>query len=197
MCCVNQFETSQIYIKAQYIRFLQGMGANNSTQHSMHYRKLYFDPELDSSDGKAYLITDASLRDKFSELVEDERILEVRYYTHPFYGWEIMQQLLLHHAFIVFETDKWWWSIERNELGVTIQRSKKIEYVRDKYRRSDRASADLFGNGIQCEKKCERRRSTTVKELIDHIYRKDYLNQDYDSGNNNCRHFADKIYEFI
>jgi hypothetical protein len=103
-------------------------------------------------------------------------------------------QNLLHHAYIVFETDRWWWSIEKNELGVTIQRSKKLKFVRDKFRRQDRTT-DLFGGGIQCEKKYKG--SHTVKELIFHIYVKNYLNKDYDVVNKNCKDFAEKIYQFI
>jgi hypothetical protein len=159
-----------------------------------HIGKLYFDPKADSSTGKDYFITDAELREKLSELVDDtEKIVKVSYYTHPLYRWQVKQNLL-HHAFIVFETDQWWWSIEKNELGVTIQRSKDIEFVRDKFRRRDRTT-NVFGGGIQCERKFKG--SHTLQELIDHIYSKDYLNEDYDVASNNCQHFAEKIYKFI
>jgi hypothetical protein len=158
-----------------------------------HVGKLYFDPKADQP-GDGYFITDAELREKLSELVDaSETIVEVRYYTNPLYGVQLTQQLL-HHAFIVFETDQWWWSIEKNELGVTIQRSKKIEFVRDKFRREDRTT-DLFGGGIQCEKKYKG--SHTLQELISHIYVKNYLNEEYNVVSNNCKDFADKIYQFI
>jgi hypothetical protein len=101
---------------------------------------------------------------------DTKKILEVKYYSHPLYGWQIMQNLL-HHAYIVFKTQSWWWSIEKNELGVTIQRSKKFEFVRDKFRRQDRTT-DLFGGGIICEKKFKG--SHTLQELIFHIYAKNY-----------------------
>ena len=158
-----------------------------------HIGKLYFDPKADQP-GIGYFITDAELHKRLSELVENsEKILEVRYYTHPLYGWQLMQNLL-HHAFIVFETDQWWWSIEKNELGVTIQRSKDIKYVRDKFRRQDRTT-DLFGGGIQCVKKSKG--SHTLQELIDRIYTKDYLNENYHLIENNCKDFAGTIYQFI
>jgi hypothetical protein len=173
------------------------MGSSSSTSSgggNEHTGKLYFDPEADSSKGKDYFITDAKLHEKLSELVDDtEKILEVRYYTNPLYGVQLTQKLL-HHAFIVFETDQWWWSIEKNELGVTIQRSKKIEFVRDKFRRRDRTT-DLFGGGIKCERKFKG--SHTLQELISHIYVKNYLNEKYDVVSNNCKDFADKIYQFI
>ncbi|XP_046643391.1 uncharacterized protein LOC124328583 [Daphnia pulicaria] len=174
----------------------KGMGSSSSTSSgggNEHTGKLYFDPLADQP-GDGYFITDAELRERLGQLVEaSEKILEVRYYTNPLYGWQIWQNLL-HHAYIVFETDQWWWSIEKNELGVTIQRSKNEAYVRDKFRRQDRTS-DLFGNGIQCEQKYKG--SHTLQELIDHIYSKDYLNEEYNVVSNNCKDFADKIYQFI
>lgn len=172
------------------------MGSSGSTSSgggNQHIGKLYFDPKADLP-GDGYFITDAELRERLGELVEEsEKILEVRYYIHPLYGWQLMKNLL-HHAFIVFETDKWWWSIEKNELGVTIQRSKEIEFVRDKFRRQDRTT-DLFGGGIKCEKKYKG--SHTLQELISHIYKQNYLNEDYNVVSNNCKDFADKIYQFI
>jgi hypothetical protein len=159
------------------------------------YKKLYFDPEADSAQGSHYYITDGELREKLKELVDDsEKITEVRLYSHPLTNLQVTK-LVWHHAFVVFETDKWWWSIEKNDVGVTIQRSKKFEYVRDRYRRAKRTTG-LFGmSGITLEKKSSG--SHTLNELIDHIYLKDYLNEEYDLLENNCQHFAQKIWLFI
>jgi hypothetical protein len=169
--------------------------ASKSTDADKHKGELYFDPEADSSQGAHYYIANRQLREKFAELVDDsEMITEVRVYTHPLTGAQVTAGLL-HHAFVVFGTDQWWWSIEKNDNGITIQRSKDIEYVRDKYRRNDRKTG-LFGmSGIKLEKKYKG--SHTLNELIDHIYIKNYLNQEYDLLNNNCQHFAEQIYQFI
>lgn len=167
--------------------------SNSKGDASSYTGKLYFDPEADTSQGRDYFITDGELRDKLVELVDDsENIVQVRYYTHPLNSWQ-MSKFVLHHAFIVFETNKWWWSIEKNDAGVTLQRSKDIEYVRDKYRRTKRTTG-IF-TGITLEK--EARGSTTLNELINHIYSRNYLNQDYHFLDNNCQHFAEKIYQFI
>jgi hypothetical protein len=169
--------------------------ASKSTDADKHKGKLYFDPEADSSQGAHYYIANRQLREKFAELVDDsEMITEVRVYTHPLSGAQVTAGLL-HHAFVVFGTDKWWWSIEKNDNGITIQRSKKIEYVRDKYRRNDRKTG-LFGmSGIKLKKK--RAGSHTLRKLFKHIYKNDYLNETYDVLENNCQHFADKIWLFI
>ncbi len=55
-------------------------------------------------------------------------------------------------GYVVFKTDQWWWSIEKNDACVTIQRSKTPGYVIDKYRRQDRTT-NVFGGGIQFDKK--------------------------------------------
>jgi hypothetical protein len=72
----------------------------------------------------------------------------------------------VHHAYIVFKTQSWWWSIEKNDAGITIQRSKKIEFVRDKYHRTKRPES--FTTGIGCEKSLEKSKkihNRTVKQL--------------------------------
>jgi hypothetical protein len=168
---------------------------SNNNDADKHYKKLYFDPQADSSKGAHYYISDGELREKLKELVDDsEKITEVRLYSHPLTNLQVTAELW-RHDFILFETDKWWWSIEKNDAGVTIQRSKHIEYVRDRYRRAKRTTG-LFGmHGIKLEKKYKG--SHTLNELIDHIYIKNYLNEDYHLLENNCQHFADKIYQFI
>ena len=135
-----------------------------------HYKKLYFDPQADLAKGAHYYITDEELRKKLKELVDySENIKEVRYYTHPLTNVQVTA-LAWHHAFVVFLTYKWWWSIEKNDAGVTVQRSKDIEYVRDMYRR-DKRTTGLFGlRGITLDRKSGG--SHTLDELIDHIYLK-------------------------
>ncbi|XP_057373235.1 uncharacterized protein LOC130694083 [Daphnia carinata] len=156
-------------------------------------KKLYFDPNADSPEGYDYSITDAELRETLSELVDvTERIVEVRYYKHPLSSMQLTDGIL-HHAFIVFETNAWWWSIEKNDEGVTMQRSTDFDSVCEKYRRSDRQTS--IGNGVEMVKKASG--STTVMELIDHLWEGDYLNQEYNFETYNCQHFADLIYEFI
>lgn len=78
--------------------------------------QLYFDPEADKSSGPTYWIKDGELRTKLKELVDPtEKIIRVEIYRHPLYSYQITS-ILLYHAFIVFETDGWWWSIEKNVI---------------------------------------------------------------------------------
>ena len=163
------------------------MGSNK------YKKELYFDPEADSSTGADYFISDGELRSTLREVIDTtEKIDEVRYYTNPLSEIQYTKYLL-HHAYIVLETDKWWWSIEKNSERVTIQRSKKLKYVRDKYQRKDRTTS--LTSKITLETKATGIR--TMNELIDHLYVKDYLNQEYDFATYNCKHLADLIYYFL
>jgi len=59
------------------------------------------------------------------ELIKgSEDIEEVRAYQCPLFGVQLTQYLL-NHQFIMLETNSWWWSVEKNTEGITIQRSKK------------------------------------------------------------------------
>ena len=51
-----------------------------------------------------------------------------------------------HHAFVVFKTAKHWWSIEKNDKGVTLQRSTEKNDVRDVYGREKRNGIIKLGN---------------------------------------------------
>lgn len=49
-----------------------------------------------------------------------------------------IQLSVFYHAFVVIESKNWFWSIEKNNQNITIQRSKRCEYVLNKYRCNDR-----------------------------------------------------------
>ena len=100
----------------------------------------------------------------------------------------------MYHAYIVFKTKDWYWSIEKNNAGVTIQRSKEIEHVRDKYYRIKRQ--ENWTSGIAM-KKSKSVNNKTVKQLIEHIYNNKYVDEEYGVIQNNCQQFADKIYNFF
>lgn len=89
--------------------------------------KLYFDPEADKSSGASYLIEDGELRAKMKEVIDPtERIIQVEIYRHPLYSFQLADNLM-YHAFVVFETDGWWWSIEKNVKTINIKFKKKTD----------------------------------------------------------------------
>ena len=157
--------------------------------------EIYFDPEADSRYGKDYRITDGNLKVEMNKLIEGyEEIKKINVYEHPLGGLSILRGVIrpianLSHVFMVLDTDKWWWSIEKNDEGVTIQRSKYIEYVRDKYRRKSRPEP------ITKVKSDTGRR--TMKHLISFLYRKDELHKKYNVLTENCQDFAKRIFDEI
>ena len=68
-----------------------------------------------------------------SELIDEtEKILQI--WVHqckPRALWWQITQLLFNHQFVVLETTKWWWSMEKDDARILIQRSKQLEDVRD------------------------------------------------------------------
>ena len=161
--------------------------------------KLYIYIQVDSPQGKEYSMTNEELgrklrENKFSKwLDESEKIEEMSIYIHPLHWWQISQNVM-HHAYIVLKTKDWWWSIEKNDAGVTIQRSKEIEHVRDKYYRIKRQ--ENWTSGIAMEKS-KSVNNKTVKQFIEHVYKANYVDEEYGVIQNNCQQFADKIYNFF
>ena len=154
--------------------------------------EVYFDPEADEHTGRCYTISDDDLRTELTELVDaKENIQNVTAYKAPLSKYQLTK-LFLYHMIIVFETEEWWWSIEKNDEGITIQRSKWREAVRDRYRQGERNSG-LFG--ISRIKKDTGRKS--VNDLIDWLWGENELNNYYDISSSNCQHFGKKVFNFV
>jgi hypothetical protein len=156
----------------------------------------YFDPDVDSTPLRPdYFSTKWELKEKIEHLADaSEKIQEVRYYTHPLNWWQ-MSKYVLHHAFIVLETDSWFWSIEKDEGGITIQRSKHLEDVRDQCRRHGRITgiATWINLGVTCENRGPSHAS--VIDVVNRMWREECLHSNYHFLENNCKHFANTIYE--
>ena len=151
--------------------------------------EVYFDPEADKSTGSAYNNSDDELRTKLASLVDaGEKIKDVSAYKVPLSKFQLTQ-LLLFHMVIIFETEDWWWSIEKNDEGITIQRSKTLTYVKDNYRRGAR------NPGMKLMK--EDRADQSVNDLIDWLWKSDELNNKYNLVNRNCQHFGKKVFNFV
>jgi hypothetical protein len=156
-------------------------------------RHLYFDPDVDSPEKKIdYFTTNCELNQLLREVVDaSEKITEVKYYSYSLHSW-ILSKYFTTHAFIVLKTDNCWWSIEKDQGGITIQRSKFLENVRDKCRRHDRIEAL---DGIKMSK--EALGNFTLNGLVLYMWRKDHMNLNYHFLDNNGQTFADVIFELF
>ena len=151
--------------------------------------EVYFDPEADKDTGDCYTISDDELRTELADLVDaGEKIQDVTAYKVKLSEFQLTK-FLLYHMFIVFGTEDWWWSIEKNDEGITIQRSKSLTAVRDKYRQAMRKSGKS-----SMEKDAGRK---SVNDLIDWLWQEDELNNNYDIKTSNCQHFGKKVFNFV
>lgn len=155
--------------------------------------KIYFDSEAAFTDSAKYDIKDG---DGISELMVDgvnEEIKRVTAYELPLYWWQI-SKLLLYHMYIVFETENWWWSIEKDTNGIVIQRSKNEYAVRNLIRQEPRNSG-LFGIGLTVMLADQGRMS--VHDVLLWIFEADEVNNKYDYLFRNCRHFAKAVFNHV
>ena len=151
--------------------------------------KIYFDSEADKPCSKNYAITDKELRKQMKMLIEqDEKIFNVYAYRNPIWGWQLTN-FFMSHWFIVFETEKWWWSLEKNTEGITIQRSEEQEFVLNRYRREKRPEPIVK---IDSDKG-----NRNMNNLVEFLYRKDELYRKYNLYDDNCQHFAKRIFDEI
>jgi hypothetical protein len=174
------------------------MGSAISSTAIYGRQQFYFDPDVNLIAPPRHgdcIMTNYELRQLLQNKVDDvsDKIEEVRYYTHPLNNWQ-MTKYLLHHAFIVLKTDNWFWSIEKDEGGITVQRSKQLENVRDKCRKQNRITGLTTGIDLA---KTSPGNDITVIELMNHMWSEDYMDLNYHFLNDNCKKFADRIDEFV
>ncbi|XP_064635068.1 uncharacterized protein LOC135492490 [Lineus longissimus] len=150
------------------------------------------DPEKVSS---KYWITDDKLKYLLESYLDaDEKIRTVTAYKIPL-SEKQLTFVLVYHLFIVFETDAWWWSIEKNSEGLTIQRSKKQEAVRDSYRQAPRLSKDqTYWKITEVKSKAGNK---TIKELIAWLEEEKWLNRTYHYLSSNCQHFGNAVFNYV
>ncbi|XP_045027671.1 uncharacterized protein LOC123470982 [Daphnia magna] len=158
--------------------------------------QLYFDPRADESGTGGYWITDEELRQKLANLIDaNEKIQKASVYSNPLHSWQLTNAKS-YHEFLIMKTNNWWWSIEKNSECITIQRSKKLESVRDMYQRKKRTTG--FGPLTKIRKnETTKDGNITINELINYFWRTDILNKDYHVVNANCKDFAAMVFNRI
>ena len=150
---------------------------------------IYFDPHADKSSGDKYTNTCFELERMFEALTEtDEHILNVMIYKVPLSDWQLTMGLF-YHAYVVYETENWWWSIEQNTEGLTVQRSKTDQAVRDRYRQGLRNESPVLI--------IEDWGKRTMQDVAGFLYSEDFLNNPYSWTHNNCKHFAKAFFDEV
>lgn len=148
--------------------------------------KIYFDPGPHLSNWNRYFITEEELKTVSRKYVKDDDVIEtIWHFKCDLLEWQITH-VLTYHAYIILQTGNYYWSIERNKQGVTIQRSTKMSFIKDKYRRLDRRGVGLI---------CKTPGKGSMKELIKWLYYSDELVKEYHFVYANCHVFAEKLFE--
>ena len=165
------------------------MGASSSDRRCWKTRgngtRLHFYPESDQPRGNKYTIL-SKLVKKMSKLIDvSEPIKKIWVYKHPLSEWQLAQGIF-NHQFVVFETRERWWSIEKNQQGIFLQRSICLEYVKDHLLRKTR-NKSIEVMSTDKGKKC-------VNDLLKFLEQKE-LYKTYDVFQENCQHFAERIFD--
>ena len=92
---------------------------------------------------------------------------------------------MFYHCYIVFETSDYWWSIEKNGKGITLQRSRIFDFVKMKYRRKQRKETQKLLTTFQGK--------GSVRELLEYLQDAKELDIKYHMLSDNCKHFASRI----
>ena len=141
----------------------------------------------DPNSSTLFIIEDNSLTEVMSELIDtSEEILQIWVYKCPVFKLQLTK-LLLNHQFVVFETQSWWWSIEKDDKRILIQKSKYFSTVRDFVNSEPRKN---FVIQLSYDKGRK-----TLKDLIHFLYNTDELNIKYDLVQNNCQDFVKRIFD--
>jgi len=164
-----------------------GSGKQGSKTGSNWESAVLFSANYDEHTGTVYEIDDDLLIENMCDLIDaSENIGHIWVYKCPLSKWQITQLFFCHH-FVVMETKKWRWSIEKNDGHILIQRSKTLKCVREfKYTKRRRTPV------VQLSYAKGRK---SMKEFVESLYYKDELNKRYDWIEDNCQDFAKRIFD--
>ena len=154
---------------------------------------IYFDPEADKIREVSYQFTDEELISKLEDLLDSgDSITKVTVYKVPLSEVQ-WTNALLYHAFVVFETRRGWWSIEKNSDGLTIQRSRELDAVKEMYRQNRRIKSSYWS----IQKMKSDKGSQNMRNLIYWLWKKDWLNREHHVTKSNGQHFADAVFKYV
>ena len=115
-----------------------------------------------------------------------EELRQMELYKTPLRDWQLTQ-LVLSHQFVLINSRSWWWTIERNNKHLLLQRNRKYEVVRDYNEKSRRNTPVEEIKRGDCK--------GTMKDLIWYLYVKKELEKKYNFVDNNCKIFANAVFD--
>jgi len=150
--------------------------------------QLYFDHVSDKPGSYGFFMSNEQLMDNLSALIDVKETVEMMtVYKCPLAGLGWMSNVLFYHAFVVLKTAQWWWSVEKNEKGIFIQRSRKIDYVKDRFHGKLRPGTPV--------PLCTDKGRVKMDDVIKWIYVNDELEKKFNMLSDNCKHFASRMFD--
>ena len=152
---------------------------------------IYFDPEADIS-SNVEEISAFELRSRLrNEIDASEEILNIWIYKEPIWNWE-WTYIVFFHVFVVLETNKFWWSLEKRADGIVFQRSKLRSSVVEKI-----CLEPLSPYSNKPQEIISDEGRMTISNLMDFLYSKKVLEKHYNFIGANCKDFAKLIFDEV
>lgn len=115
-----------------------------------------------------------------------ERLQTIWLFKRPLYEGQFTQ-IFMNHQFVVMQTMHWYWSIEKLADRILLQKNESSFMVRE-YREGIRRNKPVV----------EIKHGTcqgSVIDLIEFLYCRDELNRPYHLVEDNCKNFANRVFD--
>ena len=161
--------------------------------HDRHLGTLYL-YSMDGGNIRTYTWNNADMVAKYDELEggRPDKLRNVWNYKVPLSGFRLTQEDLLFHAFVLIQTERWWYTIEVSDKNLTVQRSKCRDDVVERKEGERRITLNLGGDDWEGHE--EALPGKTFRDVLHFIYQKDWLNQNYNLLLKNCKDLARAIF---
>ena len=115
-----------------------------------------------------------------------EKIKKMWLYKTPLSEWQLTQ-LVWNHQFVVIESLQWYWSIEKNDKVILLQRNEKSTKVKDFEEGNSRKAPVVEIKHGDCK--------GTMKDLIEFLYSGEELKTEYHLVSSNCKSLANRVFD--
>lgn len=139
---------------------------------------------------RSWQIEDIDLTRQLQQIIQDTNIETVSSFKNPLSDYQVTS-VVVYHLMIVFKTGSWWWSIEKQGDGITLQRSKGLQTLLDNHRGEKRNVTGKY------TKTMEDRGNKRIMEVIEWLKENGELNKAYHYLSTNCKEFAKRLFDFV
>ena len=139
------------------------------------------------------MIEDSEIRAAMKKY-ENETIQHAKSYKIPLREWQWWDFQIFYHEYVVLKTDKAWWSIEKTNKGISLQKARSEETVVKMDRQKLRCSPK---STMQPKPIKEGKANMTMLGLANIIYSQDLLHKTYNVWIRNCQGFAQDVFDGV